>query len=620
MSRTTCGRYLTLALMGVLGLALPLSAQGHDKGSGAKPGVRDHVAMFSPEAVKQADASLEAVHEKTRWQAVIETVDSLDGKTPLEAATAFAKAQQVHGVYVLIAKKETKVQVVASNTAKPTFSTDAEKGIVDALVSGFKAKEFDRGLLDAVALIRKDAEAKPDQAPVAASASKPGAKPGLRDGAGMFEDQAAKKADATLASIHEKTHWQAVIETVSSLNGKNPKDAALANAKALNVHGIYVLIAKKEMKVQVEASRTAKSTFTPDAEKEIVKAFVSSFRARDFDGGLLDAVEQIRKLAEAKPDSSAPAIAATAAPVTPMKPLSPSSQPPVAPTPAPMPLAPTSPKAPEATSAPDSDKAKAKSETPSPAKSPADPVPLPEAPSEGGGTVLLLIVGGLGIVFILWAISRASKRPQQANFGNPGGYGPNPNQAGYGPNPNPNANRGVPPQGYAPPPGYGQGGYPPPGYGPAGYGPPPQQGGGGGFIQGALGGLGGAVVGNILYDKFGRPHDPSNPPPQGFPHHQGGMLPPTQNDDPNAWPDNSPPAPQPTESYDPTAGVGGDWGTPDPQPEPDQGAGGDWGTPGPQPEPDQGGDWGGGGSEPDQGGDWGGGGSEPDTSSPSSDW
>jgi hypothetical protein len=144
-----------------------------------------------------------------------------------------------------------------------------------------------------------------------------------------------------------------------------------------------------------------------------------------------------------------------------------------------------------------------------------------------------------------------------------------------------------------------------------------------------LGGLGGAVVGNILYDKFGRPHE------QGVPHEHGvppgsypaGPLPPTTPDQAGGVP--------PAESYDPNAGEGGDWGTAPPQADeasaagaegrwgapaenaPDQlapqswnedtGAEGDWGDP----NAGDGGDWGDDSSAPDTdtsegaGGDWG---------------
>jgi hypothetical protein len=146
-------------------------------------------------------------------------------------------------------------------------------------------------------------------------------------------------------------------------------------------------------------------------------------------------------------------------------------------------------------------------------------------------------------------------------------------------------------------------------------------------VSGALGGLGGAVLGNILYDKFGRPH-PGPEMPQGgagaFPpghHDQGGVVEPA--------PESSQPLP-PAETYDPNAGAGGDWGTPEPEtpttppdgdwsgggdgggdwgsaeapsPENDAGAGGDWGNVEEAPADDQdggaGGDW----DAPDAGGD-----------------
>ena len=151
-------------------------------------------------------------------------------------------------------------------------------------------------------------------------------------------------------------------------------------------------------------------------------------------------------------------------------------------------------------------------------------------------------------------------------------------------------------------------------------------------MSGALGGIGGAIVGNILYDKFGRAL-----PQEGSSHvheHHGQVDP-----QGNPWPQGQGSAPtQPSETYDPNAGVGGDWGSPN-APVADDGAGGDWGNaapaeqgggdwgspdnsapdtgggdwggspePEPQPEPDTGGDWGGGGGDSggsdDQGGSW----------------
>ncbi len=76
----------------------------------------------------------------------------------------------------------------------------------------------------------------------------------------------------------------------------------------------------------------------------------------------------------------------------------------------------------------------------------------------------LLIVGALLIVWVITGVMRARQLQQQASYGQPG-YG----QPGYG---------------------YGGG----PGFG------------GGGFMSGLLGGLGGALLGNALFNAF-RPHD-----------------------------------------------------------------------------------------------------------------
>lgn len=155
--------------------------------------------------------------------------------------------------------------------------------------------------------------------------------------------------------------------------------------------------------------------------------------------------------------------------------------------------------------------------------------------------ILIVIFGGLIIARILGALMGAGR-------GAGAGYGaPPPNMMG-GPG-------GPPMRG-----GYGYGG-----------------GGGGGFFSSMLGGIGGAVAGNWLYDQFsGRHHSGLGGS------EMGNQLDPTQTgaggDD---W----------------GGGVGGDWG--DGATGGD--AGGDWGGGG----GDAGGDWGGGG-----GGDWGGGGGD----------
>jgi hypothetical protein len=213
-----------------------------------------------------------------------------------------------------------------------------------------------------------------------------------------------------------------------------------------------------------------------------------------------------------------------------------------------------------------------------------------------------LILLGVGVLVFLWLLSRAFRRPQRPpyQYPAPGMGGPSqpvPSPVGPAPNYGPGPRPGAPPMGnpgYAPAgPAVGNPGYgPPPGYGYGGPPPPPQRT-GGGFVSGALGGLGGAIAGNILYDQFGRPHPTEGAPPAGGVHNAGGMYPPVHPGD------QAPPS----ETYDPTAGAGGDWGgTPEPAPSADDwsgsgdaGAGGDWGgspTQEASSDPGAGGDWG----------------------------
>jgi uncharacterized membrane protein YgcG len=129
--------------------------------------------------------------------------------------------------------------------------------------------------------------------------------------------------------------------------------------------------------------------------------------------------------------------------------------------------------------------------------------------------------------------------------------------------------------------GPGGGGMGGPGYGQPGYG---GGGGGGGFMQSMLGGIGGALAGNWLYDQFsGR-------------HHDNSMT--QSNYDPASG------AAVPEEAGGPDwvgpADGGADWGGGGG----DAGGGGDWGGGGGDAGGGGGGDWGGGGG----GGDWGGGG------------
>ncbi len=174
-------------------------------------------------------------------------------------------------------------------------------------------------------------------------------------------------------------------------------------------------------------------------------------------------------------------------------------------------------------------------------------VPRP-ARHSGFGSFFLIILGIFGVLLILRVIGGLFGRRTGPGYGAPMGGMPRP--------------------------GYGGG----PGYGGPGYG-----GGGGGFFSGLLGGLGGALAGNWIYDQFsGRHHQGMTSADAGYMPGETSVAP---DDGGNAIVGGDDDIGGGGATWDDAPGGdagGGDWG----------GGGGDWGG--------GGGDWGGGGG----GGDW----------------
>src|SRR5436305_724150 len=140
---------------GFLG-AVPCSVQA------ARIGVRDGARMFSADAVQRANRDLEALERTSHWQVVIETIDSLHGQDVKQRALENAQAEQVRGLYLLIAKAEHKSWAEPSRSAERAFPHAKVDAIYEAFKGPFHAGDFDKGLLNAVAEIRKDATATPD--------------------------------------------------------------------------------------------------------------------------------------------------------------------------------------------------------------------------------------------------------------------------------------------------------------------------------------------------------------------------------------------------------------------------------------------------------------------------
>jgi uncharacterized membrane protein YgcG len=595
MTRTT-PTALT-ALLVVLGATAV--APGQPPGGAGATGVRDGAKIFAPAMTTEADKVLRDVEKESRWQTRIETVDSLGGKSPRDYAADAAKKAGVHGLYVLIAPAEKKIQVEPSDSARSRFNPAVRQRLIASFVDATKPADQRATRL---ASGKKEAdEARADGfniglRRVVAEVRRVALGYGVLDHAKLFDTVSTGLVNNALNSI--RTRRQVVVETVDSLGGKPINEVAAANARALGVRGVYLLIAKNDHKVFVEPSDSARKDFPAARTKAVVDAVVNAFKANDdpdrYNKGLRESVVLLGKdlgvtaaalsdktfvetfddapgndllalakadvaAAKTKPQEKAPETTAHAQPLVPAAPPSPPAS-----GPAPRPVPPSS--------------SAASSE--------------PARPAAGGGSIAPVLIGGLGVVIVLWLLSRVFRRSAAPAQPPRPGYAPGPGPA---PGPGYGAGYGQPGQGPGPGPrpGYGPGlgPAPAPGYG---YGPPqPAAGGGaGGFVSGALGGIGGAIVGNMIYDKFGRPQQA--PPGMEPPHvHGAGAFPPESGPLPRQDPNATaafPPTPAP-ETYDPNAGAGGDWGAPDPNPvqdpdAPDDAVEGDWSSDAPAPAPD----------------------------------
>lgn len=299
----------------------------------------------------------------------------------------------------------------------------------------------------------------------------------VRDGADFFSDKTEQQANERMQQVRQRHGKDVVVETVPVLEGAPAgkqgeeflRDEATRRGKEAGVNGLYVLISRKPSWFYIGIDpETQKGAFTPADRVRVRDLVMERFTAKDFDGGLLAALDEIDKTLAGNPSGAGAAVGAAAQQ--------------------------RSGETGTPTGTGDSPR------TDSPRATPTG------SGSRGGGFFsgitgwLCLIVAGLALFTIIRGFTRRRQMAQQG-YGQPGMGQPGMGQPGYGQ------------------PGYGQ-----PGYGQPGYDPryPQQQGGtmggGGGMGRGILGGLLGGMAGGYLYDQMrgaggGNEAQAATPPP-----------------------------------------------------------------------------------------------------------
>jgi glc operon protein GlcG len=120
-------------------------------GQGGEPPVIDGAGMFSKEAVNEAIGSLSRIKREYGQAVTVETVDSLRGEGVDEFAVRRAEQLGHQGIFILIARKDRKVDVLASpRSLRETLGVPRLNSIRDAMTEQFGKSQVDAGLMKGI--------------------------------------------------------------------------------------------------------------------------------------------------------------------------------------------------------------------------------------------------------------------------------------------------------------------------------------------------------------------------------------------------------------------------------------------------------------------------------------
>lgn len=130
----------------------------------------------------------------------------------------------------------------------------------------------------------------------------------IRDRAGLFGADAIASAQGELTRVARETGASIVVETVDSLGGESSRQVAIEHARQTGIRGVFVLIARKEHKLEVLGSGRYRDLLTPDHLRAIDGAFLEGFRRQDFNDGLKRGVAELARVmvAARRPAADAP--------------------------------------------------------------------------------------------------------------------------------------------------------------------------------------------------------------------------------------------------------------------------------------------------------------------------
>ncbi len=155
-----------LARATILALAIaviqPAMVESVARGQELTPGlvrfssiIRDKAGLFSADAIAESQRELNAIERTTGAATIIETIDTLGSEAADKVALREAERSGIRGLFILIAQKERKLEVLASRQYRDVLTEDHRLAIRKAFFEGFQHKDFNEGLKLGVAAIKK---------------------------------------------------------------------------------------------------------------------------------------------------------------------------------------------------------------------------------------------------------------------------------------------------------------------------------------------------------------------------------------------------------------------------------------------------------------------------------
>jgi glc operon protein GlcG len=137
------------------GLAQTTAERATRLGQASSSDIRDTGGLFGADAIAGALKELQQFERQTGAAVRIETIDTLEGESASEAAIQRARRSGIEGLFILIVRKEHKLENLAHGPYRRALTESRREAIQRAFSEGFRRQDFNEGLRRGVAAIRE---------------------------------------------------------------------------------------------------------------------------------------------------------------------------------------------------------------------------------------------------------------------------------------------------------------------------------------------------------------------------------------------------------------------------------------------------------------------------------